>query len=151
MSRRLGKRVYVGQKPGPFGFRNGQRRRHPVVKNAGWFNSAGELMGQGDLGIVDFYIIANALIDTESFIIINERRVQTVLHEERVGVLGLSDYCSYLIRPSRVFVLDHQMQHEDGEETQLSGSPELPFLKVLWCRPGSYRAALSGTTVSRAS
>src|SRR6185369_424422 len=44
-----------------------------MIKNAGWYNKAGEKLGWGDLSTDDFFRIRRELEDGEMFIILSER------------------------------------------------------------------------------
>jgi hypothetical protein len=56
----------------PFGLLNHQMRTDGLLNNAGWFNSAGEKIGFGDLGIQDLHKISSAIPKGESFLALSE-------------------------------------------------------------------------------
>jgi hypothetical protein len=69
---KLTKSMFGDLKCKAFGLSNNQMRWNSIIKNAGWYNGAGERIGAGDLNLTDMENIAKSLDPTDVFIVLAE-------------------------------------------------------------------------------
>ena len=119
-----------------FGIRCGQMRGRDMVHNGGWYNSAGEKLGWGDLAPEDFLRISAELEDGELFIILGEHDsfwnfvtsnpgpigscAKTEPTADAPGVDFVSDKCRYIIAKGQYYYVD-QFGHFEGKTVNHSG------------------------------
>ena len=98
-----------------FGLKDGQERaEHPIIRNAGWYNGDGNLLGRGDMDIDDFDRISEGLRSDEMFIVLSEADVFFHFTEEfkrAKGFTGLAKeyvaaYATYLVSKGELFSYD---------------------------------------------
>jgi hypothetical protein len=80
----------------PYGISNNQIRAKGIINSAGWFNSAGERLGKGDLSLKDMSTISKNIYPDDLFIALNET---DSFHNMPTGL----DY----LAPGRDYVLNH--------------------------------------------
>lgn len=95
----------------PFGICPGQIRddRKTLVTAAGWYNQYGDLLGQGDLTIIDFSNIMRGLSkeEVDSFIVVPLPLYSStgMLHRP-LEPLDLVERCLYVIVPEVIYIFD---------------------------------------------
>jgi hypothetical protein len=96
-----------------FGLRSGDYKDpHDFIHNGGWYNTAGEELGQGDLSTDDLSRIAKGLEENELFIILLER--------DRWGYRALSDApypdyvanaCVMILAPGTIYLTQPNLKN----------------------------------------
>lgn len=109
--------------PGRFGLRSAQLRARDdtIVRDAGWYNGAGEKLGWGDLSDGDFKRIAAELKRDEMFVVLDQRASHFAFlfpeshawakpngRPNAPGRAYVARHARYAILPGRVCVIDHE-------------------------------------------
>lgn len=94
-----------------FGICPGQMRQEEktIVTSAGWYNQVGELLGEGDLSIIDFgNIFAGLLEDADDSFIIVPVPLNASMKFEHMELEPtiLAERCLYIIQPRIVHIFD---------------------------------------------
>jgi len=116
-----------------FGLRCGQisARSEKVVHNGGWYNSAGEKLGWGDLSVQDIGRISRGLRKGELFIVLGERdsywnfvsfkpEFRTSRKEKAPGIRYVIDRCYLIVARSRIYYVT-SLDDESGKSMRLGG------------------------------
>jgi hypothetical protein len=105
----------------PYGISNNQIRAKGVINSAGWFNSAGERLGKGDLSIKDMSTISKHVYPDDLFIVLNEtdsfHNMPTTLDYLAPGREYVLKHAVWVIGSGGVIirVRDDITKNEDGE------------------------------------
>jgi len=120
-----------------FGLRCGQMRGREICHNAGWYNTAGEKLGWGDLHSDDFQRISSELEDGELFIVLGESdsfwefvtrpgligSMSAVKPDVQApGVEYVAEKCYVIIAPEQVFYVSRYGDRV-GETIDFRGIP----------------------------
>jgi len=112
----------VGAAPGRFGLRAAQLRpkRDTAIRNASWYNGAGEKLGWGDLSLDDFKRVAAGLKRNEVFIVLDQGTSYFAFRfpeqfawakpngrPNAPGRAYVARHARYAILPGRLCVIDH--------------------------------------------
>lgn len=90
-----------------FGLFSGQMRTHRLVKNAGWYNQSGELLGNGDLSMDDLETISLTLEEGEVFVVVREYPAFVTrpsgFDAEQLPLDYLVEHADYVIIPAFIY------------------------------------------------
>ena len=130
MTERLYKGMFSRDLSHLFGLRHGQFYGNYTIKNAGWYNRAGEKLGQGDLTLDEMATIELTLADDtafapesdEIFIVLHEYPSyldfrDSDLDEQAPGIDYVAEHATYIITKEMIYRVDQYGTESYGTET----------------------------------